>query len=242
MLANLKAWSCKVGRWARQGDSILGCSWESAESCCQGCVVKTPGHQDRVGLTSFETCKDTVQWDNRILLFKTNLWAHLLFFQSCFHPKFQHMDRVINPLYYSMRSSVVQTISSKAEYRIRNLTFMWANTFICLCQAMLASSHSSRTWRCQVHSSLAKETIVGTPTAPKLEGGCSHSPSLDLWMPHYLKTSIYVPLSGPYLVIIRASYSLSLMHLLITCDLLRPGFHFQFLGVLVSLFRMTLVY
>lgn len=60
--------------------------------------------------------------------------SHAPNFQPCFHPKSLHRDSVSNQLNCSRRSSVVQTIPSHTEHRMKNLVFMWAHTVICLCQ------------------------------------------------------------------------------------------------------------
>lgn len=63
-----------------------------------------------------------------------------------------------------------------------------------------------------------RESVVGPSTAPKPGGGCYHSHSLVPWMPHSLKTPVYLLFSESYLILLRASYVLSVMYLLIFCD------------------------
>ena len=91
-------------------EGFWGWSGDSAEGCHQDCVLRTPRPQDRGWPHPLQTSQGYHPRENRILLFKPNVWAHLhplaMLHPSspCLRPKPQHVDRVNDQLYYNVRN------------------------------------------------------------------------------------------------------------------------------------------
>ena len=135
---NRKAWAAGwKGNWDRVG-VFWGSSGESSGrggggGCWGLCVEDTQGIRAE-GSRSPWIFQGTAEFSPFNQTFETTLDPPSFFILL----KSQQMDSVSRQLHSDVRDSVVQVLSSWAEHRIKNLAFVGTNTFIWLCQALLA--------------------------------------------------------------------------------------------------------